>query len=249
MENSEIKKALELIKQAKQITAYTGAGISTDSGIPSFRGEDGLWKKYNPNLLEINYFFDKPKESWNLIKQLFIKVIENAKPNKAHFSLVSLEKMHKLRSVITQNIDGLHQVAGNKTVYEFHGNSREVVCTSCKSIFKLNQINLEEEIPLCPKCNGILKPNFVFFGEDIPKEVYNSAIREAYLCDLFLIIGTSGEVMPASIIPHTAKENGAKIIEVNLSKSTYTDTITDVFLKGNASKILNQLVILIEKHF
>ncbi len=249
MEKTEIKKVIEFISKAKQITAFTGAGISTDSGIQSFRGEGGLWMKYNPNLLEINYFFENPKESWSLIKELFIKNIINAKPNLAHYSLVSLEKMHKLRSVITQNIDGLHQLAGNKNVYEFHGNSREVICTSCKKLYALNQINLEKEIPLCPSCGGLLKPNFVFFGEDIPNDVYNSAIREAYLSDVFLIIGTSGEVMPASLIPHTAKDQGAIIIEVNTTKSTYSDTISDVFLKGNAAKILNELINLIEKYF
>lgn len=242
MNKNDFKKASEILKKAKRITAFTGAGISVESGIPSFRGEDGIWKKYDPSVLEIENFTNNPKKSWSVIKELFYTKFKDAKPNAAHKALVELEKMHKLRAIITQNIDNLHQKAGSTNVYEFHGNSQKLVCLKCGEKFNLNQVNLDDEIFFCPKCSGLLKPDFVFFGESIPSAAYNSAVRESQICDLFMIIGTSGEVFPAAIIPHTAKEHGAVILEINKSDSSFTDTVTDIFLKGNAVKILKELL-------
>jgi len=242
MNNENFNKVLKIISKSKQIVAFTGAGISVSSGIPSFRGDEGIWEKYNPESLEINFFLNNPKSSWNVIKELFYHKFANANPNPAHFALFHLERSRTLRSIITQNIDNLHFLAGNKNIFEFHGNSRELVCMNCKEIFLKEQINLSQEIPSCPKCKGLLKPNFTFFGEDINTKVYNGAMREAQMADTFLIIGTSGKVMPASIIPHTAKEYGSIIVEINKSKSTFTDSITDFYLEGQAEKILYELV-------
>lgn len=242
MKDNLINEAVEIIKQASRVIAFTGAGISVESGIPPFRGENGLWSKYDPTLLDINFFKSNPFESWKLIKEIFYDFFGKAKPNKAHIGLAELEKSGYLDAVITQNIDNLHQLAGSKEVYEFHGNSRELVCLNCGRIYLAKEINLEEIPPICPICGSVLKPNFVFFGEPIPEVARAASIRESTTADVFLLIGTTGEVMPASTIPYIAKENGARIIEINITYSKYTNKITDIFLHGKATEIVDSLV-------
>ncbi len=242
MKDDLINDAVEIIKQASRVTAFTGAGISVESGIPPFRGENGLWNKYDPTLLDINFFKSNPLESWKLIKKIFYDFFGKAKPNRAHIGLAELEKSGYLNAVITQNIDNLHQLAGSQEVYEFHGNSRELICLNCHKIYLVKEINLNELPPLCPICGSVLKPNFVFFGEPIPETAWLASIRESKTADVFLLIGTTGEVLPASTIPHLAKENGAKIIEINITHSNYTNQITDIFLQGKATEIVDSLV-------
>ena len=138
------KKAVELIKNANHVTAFTGAGVSVESGIPPFRGENGLWAEFDPIFLDINYFQKNPLKSWKLIKQIFYDFFAEAKPNAAHIVLAEMEKMNCLNAIITQNIDSLHQAAGNKEVYEFHGTSRNLICTSCNNIYSADNINLDK---------------------------------------------------------------------------------------------------------
>lgn len=243
MDNLEkflIHSASELILKSKHIVAFTGAGISVESGIPPFRGENGLWKKYNPVFLDTNYFKKYPKKSWALIKEIFYDFFGKAKPNDAHYVLAEMEKYGYLKSIITQNIDNLHQLAGSKKVLEFHGTSRTLTCINCNSNYKSEGL-IEVLPPYCSKCSGLLKPDFVFFGEPIPKIIHNNSIKEASVADLFILIGTTGEIMPASMIPFFAKRNGAKFIEINVEKSKYTESIVDIFLKGKASLILNKV--------
>ena len=235
-------EAIDLIKKAKHIVAFTGAGISVESGIPPFRGPQGLWSKYDPQVLELYYFFDNPKESWTVIKEIFYDFFGKAKPNDAHKGLALLESKGFIKEIITQNIDNLHQEAGSKVVHEFHGNSQQLICTSCKSTYKASEINLNKLPPLCLKCNSLLKPDFIFFGEGIPQDAYHASLAAAKKADLFILIGTTGEVMPACQMPYIAKENGAKIIEINPETSKFTHTITDVFLKEKASIAMNQIV-------
>ena len=241
-----IEKAVELIKNAKHITAFTGAGISVESGIPPFRGENGLWSKFDPVFLDINYFHQNPLQSWKLIKEIFYDFFGKAKPNAAHFALAEMEKMGYTKAVITQNIDNLHQQAGNKEVYEFHGNSRNLVCTKCGLKFSISEIDLNKLPPKCKECGGVLKPDFIFFGEPIPEPARTNSFTETEIADVFILIGTTGEIMPASIIPIEAKRNNVKIIEVNIQSSNYTNTITDVFLKGKSTEILEKLLKLLE---
>ena len=241
-----IEKAAELIKKSKHITAFTGAGISVESGIPPFRGKDGLWSKFDPIFLEINYFQQNPLKSWKLIKEIFYDFFGKAEPNTAHFALTEMEKMGHIKAVITQNIDNLHQQAGSKVVYEFHGNSRDLICTNCNKIYYANNINLSDLPPKCENCGTVLKPDFVFFGEPIPEPARTNSFLETEKADVFLLIGTTGEIMPASIIPIQAKKNNVEIIEVNIQSSNYTNTITDVFLKGKATEILEKLLNLLE---
>ncbi len=236
------EKALDLLLNSSRITAFTGAGISVESGIPPFRGEGGLWAKYNPEILEIGYFLKNPEESWRIIKEIFYDFFGSAKPNKAHFVLAELEEMGILHSIITQNIDNLHHDAGSREVYEFHGNSRDLVCTGCGEKELTQNVDLLVLPPRCKKCDAVLKPDFVFFGEPIPETANLKAWSEVANSDLFLIIGTSGEIMPASLIPMEAKKRGKKIIEVNISPSNFTNEITDAFLKGKATVVMDSFL-------
>ena len=239
--DDKIKLAAQLLKNSKHTTVFTGAGISVESGIPPFRGVNGLWSKYDPTILDINYFYSNPFESWIKIKEIFYDFFGKAKPNAAHYSIANLEKKGFVKSVITQNIDNLHQEAGSKTVYEFHGNSQKLICTKCNKIFNVKDINLDNLPPKCSICGSVLKPDFVFFGEQIPEYANTMSLNEAQNAEVFLVIGTTGEVMPASIIPQIAKQNGAKIIEINTLPSNYTNSITDIFLQGKASEIMREI--------
>ena len=247
MQNSsdKIYQAAELIKHSNYNVAFTGAGISVESGIPPFRGDNGLWSKYDPVFLDINYFHQHPEKSWRLIKEIFYDFFGKAKPNAAHYTLAEMEKMRLLHSIITQNIDNLHQNAGSKEVYEFHGNSRYLICETCSKSFLAKKIDLSSLPPSCPYCKTVLKPDFVFFGEPIPEPANTNSFKEAINAEIFILIGTTGEIMPASIIPFEAKKNGKKIIEINVAPSNYTQTITDIFLQGKATVIMQQLLFML----
>jgi NAD-dependent deacetylase len=245
--SSEIKLAARMILEAGRRVAFTGAGISVESGIPPFRGPEGLWSKYNPEFLDIDFFYRHPSESWKLIKEIFYDFFGKAKPNAAHYALAELEKSGLLDAVITQNIDNLHQEAGSKNVYEFHGNSRRLICTECKTPLPVAEASLDTLPPRCPKCHGILKPDFIFFGEAIPEPANSLSFAEAEKADLFILIGTTGEIMPASMIPDLAKQAGAKIIEVNIEPSAYTRRITDLFIREKATQALSDLLTEVKK--
>jgi len=238
---TSILEAAKVLKESRFTTAYTGAGISAESGIPPFRGDGGLWNKYDPAILEIGYFLDHPLDSWMVIKEIFYDYFGNAKPNFAHLALARMESNGLLGQVITQNIDNLHQEAGSRVVYEFHGNSKRLLCLSCRRGYRPGDISLDHIPPTCRECGGTLKPDFVFFGEAIPQIPLVAAYDAAAISDVFLLIGTTGEVMPANQIPFLAKQNGAKIIEINLNESNYTRQITDIFLQGKATEIMEKL--------
>jgi NAD-dependent deacetylase len=242
MEKSLLIKAARAIEEAGHSFAFTGAGISIESGIPPFRGEGGLWSKYDPIVLDLNYFKENPAESWAVIKEIFYDFFGKAKPNSAHLALAKMENAGMLNSVVTQNIDNLHQVAGSKTVWEFHGNSHSLECTECKSKYSINDLNFDRLPVLCPNCSGLVKPDFIFFGEAIPQLAYNKSVEEASNADVVIIIGSTGEVMPASYIPQIAKQNGATIIEINPEKSMYTNSITDIHLREKATVAMEKLL-------
>lgn len=235
-------RAAELMKYSTLTVAFTGSGISVESGIPPFRGKDGLWGKYDPVFLDIGYFHQYPENSWPLIKKLFCDYYGNVKPNAAHLTLAALEKTGLLHSVITQNIDNLHQEAGSKTVFEVHGSCRYLVCERCLKKYPVAEVNLENLPPVCPACGSVLKPDFVFFGEPLQEPASTNSFTEAKKAGVFLIIGTTGEVMPSSLIPLEAKKNKCKIIEINIAPSDFTSSITDVFLQGKATDILGDLL-------
>jgi NAD-dependent deacetylase len=240
-EETQINKAVEILKKSKFTIAFTGAGISVESGVPPFRGADGIWKKYNPKTLELNFFYNNPLESWTVIRQLFYDFFGDAKSNKAHIVLADMEARGMLECVITQNIDNLHQQAGSKVVHEFHGNSQKLICTECHSYIIPDDINFDELPPYCKKCDGLIKPDFIFFGEGIPPKAYQNSVDAANKAEVVILIGSTGEVMPAAQIPYLAKQNGATIIEVNPENSNFTNSIADIFLKGKAAEVMGRL--------
>lgn len=239
----KIKKAAALIHAAPtQGLAYTGAGISVESGIPPFRGRDGLWNTVDPSFIEINHFYADPEHSWAKIRKIFYDNWGKAKPNAAHFALAEMMNAGFLQGIVTQNIDMLHQHAGAKHVIEFHGTLEALVCLKCAGRFAPERELIDRKRPSCPKCGGLLKPDFVFFGEGIPRDAFDESFRLAENCKWILVVGTTGEVMPACQVPMTAKRAGAKIIEINLQESAYTNRITDLFLPGKAVAIMEQLL-------
>ncbi|MBN2048668.1 MAG: NAD-dependent protein deacylase [Anaerolineaceae bacterium] len=236
-----IELSAHYLRKARRAVAFTGAGISVESGVPPFRGPDGIWSRYDPNCLELRHFLRYPEEAWMSIKEIFYDHFDRAQPNRAHQVLARLEQENYLSAVITQNIDHLHQDAGSRQVIEFHGGSGRLICLACGQKETASAERLNEMPPRCKHCGEILKPDFVFFSEGIPPAAYEAALRETMRADLWFVIGTTGEVMPACAMPVEAKRNGAKIIEINVSPSEFTDTITDVFLQGKATEILDAL--------
>lgn len=241
LDQQKIEKAAETIRKAKYAVAFTGAGISVESGIPPFRGKNGLWNTHNPIFVEIEYFHKRPLHSWQKIKSVFYDMFNEAEPNAAHTVLAKMEKRGFVESLITQNIDNLHQRAGSKFVYEIHGTSRTLSCIECSSEYELNFIDLNFLPPTCYICKGILKPDIVFFNEDIPPFALKRSKEESMKADVFIIVGTNAEVLPAADIPVQAKENGAKIIEINIQESHFTNTITDIFIKGKATEVMSKI--------
>ncbi|RMF93764.1 MAG: NAD-dependent deacylase [Candidatus Schekmanbacteria bacterium] len=239
--DKEIQKSADFIKNAKKVSALTGAGISAESGIAPFRGNNGIWEKYDPEeYAYIDSFLKDPAKVWQMIKEL-IDVIFEAKPNKGHLALAEMERLGKLSSIITQNVDGLHQAAGSKRVIEFHGNNMRLLCLKCGKVVKTEK-ELYKEIPPKCQCGGILRPDVVFFGEPIPQRAITESYAEARSCDIMLVIGTSAIVTPAAEIPVIAKDSGAKIIEINLESTPLTNYIADISIMGKAGEILPEIV-------
>ena len=234
--NSTYAEAADLIRNSRRTAAFTGSGISVESGIPPFRGKGGIYETYDSRYFDLSYFLAKPEKCWGLLKEIFFDHLGKAEPNYAHQALAVLEKQDFLQTVITQNIDNLHRLAGSTVIHEFHGNSQYLTCLECSSKFPVEAVSLDKLPPHCKMCGGILKPDFVFFGENIPEAAYTGSLYEAEHAKIFLVIGTTGEVMPASMIPALAKRNGASIIEINPSPSNYTAEITDVFIQAKATE-------------
>ncbi len=237
---THLQKASQWIKNARQAVAFTGAGISVESGIAPFTGEGGLWNQYDPHFIEINFFLSNPARSWEEMKKIFFTDMDAAQPNAAHTVLGTLEQCGLLTGVITQNIDGLHQRGGSKNVQEFHGTIHTLSCLHCGRKYQLEDVNLDTVPPTC-FCGGVLKPNFVFYGEGISSLVYERSLVMAQEADVMLIVGTAGQVMPACSLPYTTKEHGCKIIEVNPQKSTYTDQLTDLYFAQPATQFFTEL--------
>ena len=230
-----IKKAAADLSEAKMATALTGAGISTESGIPPFRGKGGLWEKYDPmEVAHIDAF-------WNLFFKDMKDVLDKATPSDSHKGLAKLEELGILKTIITQNVDGLHQMAGNSDVIEFHGNMAWQRCMECDTHFKTSRVEITEIPPRCD-CGGILRPNAVLFGEMIPQEALWRSRQVATDCDVMLVIGTSAVVQPAALMPVVAKESGAKVIEINPERTPLTDDISDYLIKGTAGEVMNRIV-------
>jgi NAD-dependent deacetylase len=239
-----IPKLKDFIAKSSKIVAFTGAGFSADSGISTFRGTGGLWSKYDPSIYaDINYFMKDPSYYWNFFRDERYPIIKKAKPNDGHYSLVKLEKQGKLYRVITQNIDGLHQKAGQSNVIELHGNTRKISCMSCNKDYSMDEVyeQLENELPpKCSSCGGNLKTGIVLFGEPLPQHALNEATLAAHLCDLFIVLGSSLVVYPAAQLPMVAKENDAVLAIINIDP-TPLDDVADLVIHDNAANVLSML--------
>ncbi len=235
-----IEAATEILIGSRATVALTGAGISVESGIPDFRSAGGLWSRYDPaEYATIGAFRANPAKVWEMLFEMDA-IVGQARPNPAHLALGELEAMRLLECVITQNIDNLHQAGGSKNVIEYHGNSSTLSCLWCGKRYMAVE-KRGERPPRCA-CRNILKPDVVFFGEAIPEDAMRRSFDLASSAQALLIVGTSAVVSPVNTIPGIAKRNRAKIIEVNRERTHLTDSITDVFLQGNAGEILPQLV-------
>lgn len=234
------RQAAMKIVNSKSTVALTGAGISVESGIPPFRGKHGLWSKYDPSeYAHINGFRKDPGKIWEMLREL-IETCYTAEPNRAHISLARLERMGLLDGIITQNIDGLHQRAGSREVVEFHGGNTTLSCTECKKSYPTEEVSVKLIPPKCV-CGGVLRPDFVFFGEQIPHSCLRKALELSKMCELMLIIGTTGIVNPSAQMPYVARSTGATLIEINPETSAFTDLI-DIYLRGNAEETMDLIL-------
>lgn len=238
------------MRSASHIVAFTGAGISSESGIPTYRGEGGLWTKYDPSkYASISHFRRDPSYYWNFFKDVRYPILKKAKPNKAHLALAEIETCANLRSVITQNIDGLHQEAGSSCVIELHGTTRTIICTDCAKPFTIGEAyaELKKRIPpLCSRCGGILRPNVVFFGETLDPQILQNVYSQIRGCDFLLAVGSSLVVYPAADIPLRAKRSGATLAIIN-KESTPLDSVADYVIQDAAGKVLPRIKNLIGK--
>ncbi len=240
--DNRLKKAALVVSGAERVAALTGAGISVESGIPPFRGKGGVWEKFDPmEYAHIQGFLRNPEKVWRNFLSQFATTLNNALPNDGHVALAALEEMGKLRTVITQNVDGLHSKAGNTDVIEFHGSFAKHYCLGCGKRATGDTLDLSTLPPRCA-CGGIFRPDCVFFGEMIPSDALLRSQETAASCDVMLVVGTSATVHPAAAIPDMAKSAGAVIIEVNPEETPLTHMTGDIFLKGNAGKMLSALV-------
>jgi len=233
----EISQLIDILCQTKQIVVLTGAGISAESGIPTFRGEEGLWKQYRAEDLATPIAFIKdPKLVWEWYDWRR-GIIASKKPNAGHKILRRWEKIFPNFILITQNIDGLHQKAGSKNILELHGNIWKVRCTEERTITENHDIPLEEIPPHCPDCGALLRPHVVWFGESLDSSVLHKAFQVSSSCEIIFSIGTSAVVQPAASLPLAAAEANAKIVEINPDPTPLT-SYADFSFRGKAGEIL-----------
>jgi len=236
-----IREAARILAERGNAVVLTGAGISVESGIPSFRGSQGMWAKYDPmEYATLHAFMRSPRKVWEMLAEM-VSVCGGAAPNAAHRGLAALEEMGVARAVITQNVDGLHQAAGSRRVIEYHGNLDELICVTCWKRYPTRDRWTPGSVPLCD-CGEILKPNVVLFGEPIPWLAQEEAEEEARTCGVLVVIGTSAQVSPACDIPGIAKESGAEVVEINPEPTPLTASVTDIHLRGSASEVLRRLL-------
>jgi NAD-dependent deacetylase len=240
----DVSKLKDFVKSSKKIVAFTGAGFSAESGISTYRGAGGLWSKYDPDkYADINYFVRDPSYYWSFIRDERYPTLLKVKPNAGHNALVELEKRGKIYRVITQNIDGLHQIAGSSDVIELHGNTRKTFCMSCGKKYSTGEIykRLDKELPPSCSCGGTLKPGTVLFGEPLPVHALEEANLASRNCDMFLVLGSSLVVYPAASMPRIAKKSGAVLVIINIDP-TPLDDMADLVIHDSASKVLSKVI-------
>lgn len=242
-----LEQAAGLVAGASRVVAFTGAGVSTESGIPDFRSPGGIWEQYQPVYFQDFLASEESRKKYWIRSRAIYPVISQAQPNPTHLALARLEKMGKLACIITQNVDRLHQKAGvsPEKVIEIHGHNAEVVCLTCQATYPRREIQawLENgvEVPRCPQCQGLLKEATVSFGQPMPQEELAEAERQARSCDLMLMLGSSLVVYPAAYLPQYARQAGARLVIINLTP-TPLDDLADVVIHAKTGEVLPQIV-------
>jgi NAD-dependent deacetylase len=244
----EIRRAAALIRASRHAVALTGAGLSAESGIPTYRGPDGVWTKFGePTIDGWDLFCEDPATWWrHAIEHRvggseFSEAIDRAVPNPGHYGMAELEQMGRLAHVITQNIDNLQNVAGSRHITEIHGNRAKARCMECGLRSRLESLDLGRLPPNCLECGGIMKNDVVMFGEPIPGDALQECYRQALRADLFMVIGTSAVVYPAAEFPVMAKRRGAPLVEINPEESALTP-LADVVVRAPAGVAIPALV-------
>ena len=249
---SGIEKIAGWIAASKKTVIFTGAGLSTESGIPDFRSPGGLWDQYNPEDFYFQNFVSSQasrEKYWQMATEMY-GPMKQAQPNLAHRAIAGLEGLGKLDCVITQNIDGLHHRAGNSAekIIELHGTAMHVACLNCQKRYNRDEIQMRiaggVKAPACDECGGPLKPATISFGQSMPERETEEAYRRSSGCDLFIVIGSSLVVQPAASMPGVAKRSGARLVIINRDPTPYDD-MADIVIHGEAGptmkKILDQV--------
>ncbi|MFX0043091.1 MAG: NAD-dependent deacetylase [Candidatus Hodarchaeota archaeon] len=245
LDTEKLSYAAKIIKDSNYIVTFSGAGISTESGIDDFRSPGGLWDRYDPSIYaSYQYFLQDPSKFWKMHNELEYTV-GDAEPNAAHKAIAKLEELGKIKAVITQNIDMLHQKAGSGNygakIYQLHGEYGILHCIRCGKEFRYDEVDTKNvDYPVCD-CSGYIKPKVVLFGESLPYSVVEGAMDACRNCDCFIMVGSSLLISPANYLPSVAKQYGAKLIFIN-RENTIMDDLADVFLKGRAGKIFTELM-------
>lgn len=241
--DENILKLKKLVSESSNIVFFGGAGVSTESGIPDFRSEQGIYNTvknfgYPPEqILSHSFFMKNPEKFYDFYRSTMI--YENAKPNLAHLGLAKLEKQGKLKAIVTQNIDGLHQLAGSKTVYELHGSIHRNYCMKCGKFYPLSTITESKGVPQCKECGGIIKPDVILYEEGLDEEIINNSIKAIKKADMLIVGGTSLNVYPAASFVNYY--DGNKLILINKSKTPY-DRYADLLIHDSIGKVFNEII-------
>lgn len=230
---------LNQLKESKRIVFFTGAGISAESGIPTFRGKDGIWNKLKPEeLANFSAFMRNPQMVWEWYNHRK-KIIHESKPNAGHQAIAEMQNLFEDVTVVTQNIDNLHRRAGSKNIFELHGNIERNFCINCRTFYN-EELDFSQGVPKC-KCGGLIRPDVVWFGEYLPEDQFSGGEKAALNSDMFFVVGTSAVVYPAAGLVYTAKRGGSFIVEVNLEE-TEVSSACDASFYGEAGNILPAIV-------
>ncbi len=250
-----VEKLADLIVDSHKIVVFTGAGVSTESGIPDFRSPGGIWQRYDPEMFTLQRFLndlDARKLHWKALIQDDFIPHRGVSPNAAHYAVAELEKMGKLDCIVTQNVDGLHEEAGNSPdlVFHVHGTLERAICLECGKTYLMEEIrdwmNRGTQIPECKECGGVLKPDAVFFGEALPEKVLSESQRRAQNCDLCIVIGSSLVVYPAALIPQYAVQSGARVAIINRDR-TDLDSRAEVCIHESAGETMSATMKIVRK--
>jgi len=237
---------IDRLANARSVVAFTGAGVSAESGVPTFRSTDGIWTRFKPEeLASMEGFMRNPELVWEWYAHRK-KILRDVRPNAGHVALVRLEKLVPRLTVVTQNVDGLHRRAGSSVVVELHGNIERNYCMACGRPHADDEVLALKGVPRCAGCGGTVRPDVVWFGEQLPEEEWDRAVRASGMADVFLSIGTSAVVYPAASLPVLAMESGAYVAEVNPEPTPLTSKV-DEFLQGASGAVLPAIVSALEQ--